>query len=114
MEHKNGSAVHDRKGIADIFADFYAELYQSRHPDVVKDGAETDEEQIDEFTMAELDNVLKALKNKKAKDAKGVAAEMYKNSGHCLRRLLLHTLNDALGPHAVLPSEWRRNRIKAG
>jgi len=62
--------------------------------------------------MAELEHVLKALKNKKAKDAKGIVAEMYKNSGGHLKGLLLHTVNEALDPHATLPSEWRRNRIK--
>ena len=51
------------------------------------------------------------MKNGKGSDAKGIAAEMYKNGGEHLKRLLLDTINEALDDHAVIPLEWRRTRI---
>ena len=39
MMDKEGVEVNDRQGIADIFAEFYAELYQSQCKDVVSRNA---------------------------------------------------------------------------
>ena len=85
IEDKNGTRSIDRQGIADIFADFYAELYTSHLPDDQRLEGQVVAQDIAPFSMSELDIILREMKNEKGKDGKGIVAEMYKNSGANMR-----------------------------
>ena len=61
--------------------------------------------------MEELNNTLKTLKKGKGQDGRGIVAEMYKHSGGNLKQLLLHTINEAIKPEAIIPEEWKKTQI---
>ena len=116
MTDEAGSKVDTRKGIADIFAQFYGELYESKLDENLG-GSDSEERhapqpsEITPFSMQELTDVLRSLKRNKGKDSKGIVAEMYKHGGLKLKTLMLDTINQAAERNAVLPSEWKRTRI---
>ena len=87
MQDKQGVIPHDRKAIADLFADFYEELYASREQAEPLEVPQTTP--VPPFTMRELIEGLKTLKSKKCADTAGIRAEMLKIGGeHLLSKLL--------------------------
>ena len=114
MTRTDGNPEYDRKGIADIFADFYEALYTRRDsahnntpPATTTDNATN----IPQFTTTELDYALKQLKNNKAKDTAGIIAEMLKKGGNKLKLVLLDLYNEIIKPNATTPQQWKHTRI---
>ena len=66
-----GVHVTDRQGIADLFADFYEELYMSRAHGPQQETIQEQVQEIVPFSIDELRNVLEDLENGKGKDGKG-------------------------------------------
>ena len=106
MEDAHGSVQSDHCSILEIFAKFYEDLYSHRNV--------TDDENLEAaalhdlppFTEEELKKALCKLKAGKAKDAKGLVAEMMKHGGHQLRIALLDLFNSVLSSAVVGPHEW--------
>eukprot|EP00959_Pyramimonas_sp_CCMP1952_P154531 3232695-Pyramimonas_sp.AAC.1 len=97
MQSAPGEHVHDRRGIADVFADFYASLYsQPTGPELDSSTPGGTEEggTIPPFTDDELRHGLQQLKTGKAADTSGIAAEMLKYGGEALRNALRNLFND--------------------
>ena len=65
---------------------------------------------ITHFTRDELENAMKHMKKGKAKDRKGIIAEMIKDGNHDLQIALLNLFNDVLHPQAV---PQRRGRTRS-
>ena len=89
---------------------FYKELYASRvnGTNDYESGGMT--EAIDHFTMNELREVIKILKNGKCKDAVGICAEMVKDGCEELWVCILDLFNDVLGGR-LPPDDWRRTKL---
>jgi len=66
---------------------------------------------IPPFSMSELDNALSRMKAGKARDERGIAAEMIKLECHELRELILEVFNDILQPGGKPPKEWSKSRL---
>lgn len=110
MEDAGGNTVTSKQDIADVFADFYADLYNSTHdPDMEKSKLEP---RINQFSMGELEAALKKIKSGKAKDLKGIVAEMLKHGGDCLNMAILDLFNDAIRPEAEHPQDWKTTCIR--
>ena len=111
---QQGHCRTNRQDIADIFADFYAELYQHKpyHNECTEtnsyDGPTTS---IPEFKIFELDIALGQLKDNNCKDASGLIAEMFKTSGYHMRDALLNLYNEIIQPQPQIPSIWKHKRI---
>ena len=87
VKNKEGEVVKTRQGIANVFAQFYEELYAGEDEYVDEDvmiGAEGEDEEseqsikIKEFTTEEIQSAIDRLKKGKAQDSSGVRAEQLK------------------------------------
>lgn len=106
MLDKNGEEQTERQHIADIFADFYEELYKSVE---TSGGTFTDDgSRIPSFTSEEVQQEIKQLKNNKCKDASGMVAEMLKCGGPNLVTILRDTYNQILSDNAEAPEVWKK------
>ena len=118
MRTGGGKVTYGRREMANVFADFYHDLYarrESDQPERLRRQAETstkDSETILPFSMEELGTGLKQLKNGKSADVVGVAAEMLKNGGCSLQAALLNLYNDIIKPGAVAPQAWKQTQLK--
>ena len=103
-----------RQSIADVFADFYADLYRRRPPDGDNHAADhrpTNNEAVQAFTSSELDAALQQLRTGRCPDTSGLKAEMLKNGGSTLRWHLLRLYNDILQPDSTPPADWKKSTI---
>ena len=86
---KDGNLVADEQGIADVFAEFYGELYKkaqatAAHEAVSETRPSPDAQCPHPFTTVELRGALKAMKPGKAGDEGGIIAEMLKDGSDAL------------------------------
>ena len=111
MKDQQGSIKTEQKDIADVFADFYEELYSQSLPQ----GCEVDEnkdEAIPAFAITELESQICALKKGKARDRSGIVAEIVKNSGKELRSAVLDMFNEILSRDIIQPRSWATTMIQ--
>ena len=89
MVSKSGAEVHERQGIADTFAEFYAELYRDagRAPNTYSCEIQTG---IESFTWEEMETAIKILKKGKAPDSAHICAEMIKYGGEKVQHSTLN------------------------
>ena len=106
----NGDPCRSKSEIAEVFAQFYEELYRSRCPDPPLLHAQRSTSSIPPFTVLELTAALKRIKAGKARDSEGIAAEMLKINCAILRARILELLNDVISSQA-LHAEWRKSRL---
>eukprot|EP00959_Pyramimonas_sp_CCMP1952_P359766 7532976-Pyramimonas_sp.AAC.1 len=99
MATNDGDSETDRQGIADIFADFYKQLYRrcaetDEPTDAQPHGAHNNARHhahhgIPQFTLEELHHAITQLKNGKCKDIAGITAELLKAGGDVIESHLL-------------------------
>lgn len=68
MNNKKGECIRDRQGIANVFADFYEELFARRDHNHGNTEACSTGGSIPKFTLTELEKQLKFMKDGKAAD----------------------------------------------
>eukprot|EP00973_Karenia_brevis_P073447 10203969-Karenia_brevis.AAC.1 len=83
MRDKAGKDHTDRQKIADIFAEFYEDLYDQISERGCEDSGDN-KIQISPFTLEEVKREVKELQGGKAPDRSGIAAEMLKDGGETL------------------------------
>eukprot|EP00973_Karenia_brevis_P030253 4169875-Karenia_brevis.AAC.1 len=113
MRDKSGTIQTDRTAIANVFADFYEDLYSAR-VDVSSsftEGPDGWSDKIDEITEAELDEQIGKLKRGKSRDKAGITAELFKASGKQLKSAILTLFNDILNSELMPPESWRTTCI---
>ena len=109
MMDKNGQLQTDRKKIADIFAEFYEDLYASREESETLDPILVS--QVPPFTLKELTDAVKSLRSKKCADTAGIRAEMLKVGGEHLLSKLLELYNMILSGNTQPPVSWKHSVI---
>ena len=109
MVDRDGNCQTDRKAIADIFADFYKELYSSAQQTTTTDTAGTTT--LTPFTLNELTQALKSLKRNRCADTNGIRAEMLKEGGKHLLEELLELYNAILNGNMEPPGSWKHSVI---
>jgi len=113
MVDSNGSIEYNRQSIADVFAQFYEDLYSTtKLSNTTGDGFKVISNPIDEFTISELEAAIKSLKRGRAKDSNGIVAEMIKTGGPVVTNVLLELFNEIIKPNASAPSSWKKVVIK--
>ena len=114
MRNAAGERVYHRTSIANVFADFYEQLYTTtRHTGIVETTllGESDSPNIPPFQMEELITETKKLKKGRCKDGSGLIAEMIKSGGSVLASTLLDLYNEVIKPDASIPETWKRSTI---
>ena len=112
MKEDDGQIECDRH-VADIFADFYEELYRSATD--AKDDCFINYggfHKVDPVRATEADEKLKNKSWRKACDSNGIAAELLKDGGQYLRELLAEVFTDIMRPCAIVPQAWKETRLK--
>ena len=107
---RNGVETTDRQSIADIFADFYRELYASPRQEQPEPNRGT-KGQVKPFSLEEIQRQLKRLKSKRAADGDGVVAEMLKYGGIQLQIALQDMYNEILKDSKMSPKQWRKSVV---
>ena len=114
INNSEGKECFERQRIADVFADFYEDLYRSQRSDgngFPKDDVTCDlpacEKDVLPFSKEELDKAIKKLKNNKCKDTSGVVGEMFKHAGPQLREILVDLYNEVLKGTATPLHQWK-------
>ena len=110
MVATTGENVYDRQSIANVFANFYEQLYEDNHK--TKNTISDSVESIEDFTPEELSDALRQLKTGKAPDANNICAEMLKSGGSKLREVVLKCFNGIIKPSGETPQEWHKTLIK--
>ena len=112
MINAEGSEVTDKLPLANVFAQFYEDLYSSTgnaacsHGHVCKlQPTETP------FTREELRLALSKMKAGKAKDASGIIAEMLKEASEPLLNAILDVFNDVFYFRSEVPAAWRKTKL---
>ena len=106
-----GHIRHDQKEILDVFADFYARLYETSLPDY-------DDEDDDEFgivarvTAEEVTAALIQMAKKKAADKSGIVVEILQEGSEFMIELIADMFSDALQQKAIVPENWRKSVIR--
>ena len=95
MTDTSGRDHTDRQSIADIFADFYEQLYASRMQGCDWKPMDIDAE-MPKFTRPELERAIRSLNNGRAGDRAGVFAEFIKNGGDMMFDVLLDLYNQVV------------------
>ena len=107
----SGVARRSKGEIAEVFAQFYEQLYKSRHSATTSDQTAPESPQcIPPFTSAELGAALRKMKTGKASDSSGIAAEMLKIDCPILQEMVLDLFNEVLTSR-VIPPTWRTSRL---
>ena len=92
MKQKDGHVVTDRQEIADVFAEFYEELFSGRadintsNPVGSMNTGKCHD--VSDVTAEEVDDQLKKMSWRKACDSSGMAVELLKDGGRYLREVL--------------------------
>lgn len=94
MKDGHGTAHSSKEGIAEVFAMFYENLYDSKRPSGLQHSRGDTSPAAPPFTTEELLRALRRLKNGKAKDCQGIVAEMLKLGGEKLHESILTVSND--------------------
>ena len=111
MVNKDGKMESDRISIANIFADFYEQLYASRNASQANVAYDDRSETIDPFTRGELVKSIKDLNSNRCADARGVKAEMLKYGGAKLVDVMLDLFNKVLLEKDEPPAAWKHSVI---
>lgn len=110
MMDQYGFEKTGRMDIANIFADFYSQLYADMGNKDEQTKNDIDKEpDLTPFTREELVREIKQLKNNRCKDSAGLVAEMLKNGGAKLVDVLLDLYNEILSGKAMAPSKWKQS-----
>jgi hypothetical protein len=107
----DGHIRHDQKEVLDVFADFYASLYETSFSD-------HDDEDADAFgsvarvTAEKVTAALKQMAKKKAADKSGIVVEMLQEGSEFMIELIADMFSDALQQKAIVPENWRESVIR--
>ena len=102
----------DAQGVADAFADFYANLYSSAQGPVgAIDAIRPQARPVARITAEEVEGQLKKMARGKAADRKGIVAEMLRFGGAGLLQVLADVFNDILVEEQMPPRVMERDSI---
>ena len=112
MVDAGGRRIEDRTAIANVFAQFYGELYTSRAtPNEAGLPDFSGGTPLSPFTYDELCDAQRKMKRGRAKDDAGIVAEMLKDGSKKLLQMTLEIFNDILSLKNAPPDSWKNTRL---
>ena len=114
MRDKTGKVVTSRTDIANVFADFYEQLYAADvgAPWQIIAVSEGDVAAFRPFAASELRVQVKKMANGKAADQEGMVAELLKACDDKALELIADLFNSVMDPNKEIPGKWRRTSLK--
>ena len=126
-KNDKGECVTSRKGIADVFGEFYKRLYEDNENDDSEHEVNDDDNHsntdvhnndagetagIPEITTEELQNAINKLKKGKSPDSKGIRAEDVKGCDEETREMVRQIFNEIIKRKEVTPEDRKKVTIK--
>ena len=127
IKKRQRGSITSRKGIADVFGEFYIRLYEDNEKDdseheVNDDGnySNTDAHNNDteetagipEITTEELQTAISKLKKGKSPDSKGIRAEDVEACDEETKEMVSQLFNEMIKRKEFTPEEWKKVTIK--
>ena len=113
IQVKDGDVKHDRVEIANVFAEFYKELYEDVEKVLIKANVKNilDHSALDSITKEEVAEQLKDMKRGKGADVDGFFADIVKDGGDEIHEELASIFNDVLKRLTLVPKYWKSSKI---
>ena len=111
IKNEKGECITSRKGIADVFGEFYKRLYEDKERDD-SEHETSDDRRILEITTEELQSAISKLKKGKSPDSNGVRAEDIKACYDETREMMRQLFNEIIKRNNFTLGEWKKVRIK--
>ena len=111
IKNDKGQYITSRKGIADVFGEFYKRLYEDNERDDFEHEM-SDDRRIPEITTEELQNAISKLKKGKSPDSNGIRAEDIKACDDETREMVRQLFNEIIKRNNFTPEEWKKVKIK--
>lgn len=111
VRDRDGNIQTERNQIAGVFADFYEDLYQSKLEATEAAIDSQPHEEVEPFSMKELEKEIRSLRKRKAKDKAGIIAELLKAGGTALKTALLTLYNAVIKKDVAPPATWKESCV---
>ena len=111
IKNEKGECITSRKGIADVFGEFYKRLYEDKERDDFEHEM-SDDRRIPEITTEELQSAISKLKTGKSPDSNGIRAEDIKACDDETREMVRQLFNEIIKRNNFTPDEWKKVKIK--
>ena len=105
----NGLEKTDSQDVAEVFADFFASIYEGTAALFNLHGCIGT---FLEVTPDEVNNHLKAMRRGKAADESGIVAEFFLQGNESLVDILADTFSGVMRPHETIPEYWKASSIR--
>ena len=111
IKNEKGECITSRKGIADVFGEFYKRFYEDSEKDI-SEHETSDDRRILEITTEELQSAISKLKTGKSPDRNGIRAEDIKACDDETREMVRQLLNEIIKRNNFTPDEWKKVKNK--
>ena len=111
IEDKNGDLTTGKENIANVFADFYEDLYKARLAMVAAPLSQDGAADVEAISLQELVESLAEMRRGKARDDSGVIAETLRDGSELLLQEFLDLFNDVLSMKREVPTAWKQTRL---
>ena len=108
-KNDKGECITSRKGIADVFGEFYKRLYEDNERDDFEHEISEDR-RIPEITTEELQNAITKPKKGKSPESNGIRAEDICDDE--TREMVRQLFNEIIKRNNFTPDEWKKVKIK--
>ena len=111
IKNEKCECITSRKGIANVFGEFYKRLYEDNEKDYFEHEM-NDDGGIPEITTEELQSAISKLKTGKSPDSNGIRAEDIKACDDETREMMRQLFNEIIKRNNFTPEEWKKVKIK--
>ena len=111
IKNDKGEYITSRKGIADVFGEFYKRLYEDNKKDDFEHEM-SDDRRILEITTEELQNAISKLIKGKSPDSIGIRAEDIKACDDETREMVRQLFNEIIKRKEFTLEDWKKVKIK--
>ena len=111
IKNDKGECITSRKGIVDVFGEFYKRLDENNERDDFEHEMSYDR-RIPEITTEELQNEICKLKKSKSTDSNGIRVEDIKAYDDETREMMRQIFNEIIKRNNFTSDEWKKVKIK--
>ena len=128
MKNEKGECITSRKGIADVFGEFYKGLYEDNEKDDSEQELGEDENnsstdvhnnnteettRMPEITTEELQTAINKLNKGKSPDSNGIRAEDIKACDNETREMVRQIFNEIIQRNEFTPEDWKKGSAQS-
>ena len=120
IKNEQGEIITSRKGIANVFGEFYKKIYDDNEQDEYGNESNTDVQisdieemtRIPEITSKELQDAIRKLKKSESPDSDGIRAEDINACDDETKEMVRQIFNETIKQNEFTPEAWKKVEIK--